>query len=54
MENGICGEVTVFKPLTEMEITLDFDTVDTITKEEDGVFHLGLVGMSDIVIRAVQ
>lgn len=52
LEDGICGEFVMFKPYTEMEVRLDFDIIDAITKEEDGSYRLEMGnGMSDIVIR---
>jgi len=54
LEDGICGEIVMFKPYTEMEVRLDFDIVDTITKEDDGSYRLEVVnGMPDVVIRNV-
>jgi len=52
LEDGICGEIVMFKPYTEMEVRLDFDIIDTITKEEDGSYRLEMDnGMPDVVIR---
>lgn len=49
-----CGELVIFKPHTEMEVRIDFDIIDTITKEDDGSFRLEMGnGMSDVVIRNV-
>lgn len=54
LEDGICGEIVMFKPYAEMEVRLDFDIIDAITKEEDGSYRLEMDnGMSDIVIRNV-
>ncbi len=55
LEDGICGEIVMFKPCTEMEVRLDFDIIDTITKEEDGSYRLEMnyYGMPDVVIRNV-
>lgn len=54
LEEGICGEITIFKPHAEMEVRLDFDIIDSITKEEDGSYRLEMDnGMSDIIIRNV-
>ena len=54
LEDGICGEITIFKPYAEMEVKLDFDIVDVITKEDDGSYRLEMDnGMSDVVIRVV-
>lgn len=52
LEDGICGEIVMFKPYTEMEVRLDFDIIDAITKEEDGSYRLEMDnGMPDVVIR---
>lgn len=54
LENGICGEIVMFKPYAEMEVRLDFDIIDAITKEEGGLYRLEMDnGMSDIVIMNV-
>ncbi len=54
LEDGVCGEIVMFKPYTEMEVRLDFDIVDMITKEEDGSYRLEMDnGIPDIVIRNV-
>lgn len=54
LEEVGCGEITMFKPYTEMEVRLDFDIVDAITKEDDGSYRLETNnGMSDVVIRNV-
>lgn len=55
LEEGVCGEITIFKPHAEMEVRLDFDIVDSITKEEDGSYRLEMDnGLSDIVIKNVM
>lgn len=52
MEDGISGEITIFKPYTAMEARLDFDIIDTITKENDGTYAIEFNnGMADVVIR---
>lgn len=54
LEEGIYGEIVMFKPYTEMEVRFDFDIIDSITKEEDGSYRLEMDnGMSDIIIRNV-
>lgn len=54
LEDGICGEITMFKPHTEMEVRIDFEIIDSITKEDDCSYRLEMNnGMSDIVIRNV-
>lgn len=54
LEDDILGRITAFKPLTEMEITIDFDFIGVITKEEDDSFRLELDCMPDIIIRALR
>lgn len=55
MEDGISGEITIFKPYTNMEARLDFDIIDTITKEDDGSYTIEFNnGMSDVVIRPTE
>lgn len=52
MEDGINGEITIFKPYTAMEARLDFDIIDTITKENDGTYAIEFNnGMADLTIR---
>lgn len=54
LEDGICGEIVMFKPYTEMEVRLDFDIIAAITKEDDGSYRLEMDhGMPDVVIRNV-
>lgn len=54
LEDGIEGEITIFKPNTLMEASLDFYIVDTITKERDGVYNIEFNnGMADVIIREV-
>lgn len=38
-ENGIDGEITIFKPYANMEVTFDFSIVDEISKQ-DNIFTL--------------
>ena len=55
LEDGICGEITMFKPHTEMGVSIDFDLVDGIKEDEDGAIHLELNnGLADVVIRPVE
>lgn len=55
LEEGICGELVMFKPYTNMEVRIDFDIIDTITKEDDGLYRLEMSnGMSDIAIRKLH
>lgn len=53
LEEGIEGEITIFKPYAEMDATIDFAIVDTITKEENGYRLEFNNGMSDVVISVV-
>ena len=54
LEEGVCGEISIFKPYTQMEVILDFNIIDEITKEDDGSYRLEMSnGMSDVVIRNV-
>lgn len=54
LEEGICGEIDMFKPHTEMGVSIDFDLVDEVEEDEDGAIHLELNnGLSDVVIRLV-
>ena len=55
LEECVCEEVTMYKPHTEMEITIDFDLVNWIEEDEDGAIQLELNnGLSDLVIRLVE
>lgn len=56
LEDGICGEISMYKPNTEMDISIDFDLVDWIEEdEEEKTIRLELNnGLSDIVIGAVE
>lgn len=52
MEDGVNGEITIFKPYSNMESRLDFDIIDTITKEDDGTYTVEFNnGMTDLAIR---
>lgn len=54
VEEVVCGEITIYKPHTEMEVSIDFDLVDGIKEDEDGAIHLELNnGLADVVIRVV-
>lgn len=54
LEDGVDGELTIFKPYTDMEITIDFDIVDEITKL-DNIYTLSFRnGLSDVDIEVVQ
>lgn len=51
LEYGIEGEIIIFKPYTEMEVSIDFYIVDEIVKEDDGSFILEFNnGTPDITI----
>ena len=55
LEEGICGEIDMFKPHTEMGVSIDFDIVNEIEEDEDGAIHLELNnGLADVVIRVVS
>lgn len=54
LEESICGEIDMFKPHTEMGVSIDFDLVDEVEEDEDGAIHLELNnGLADVVIRVV-
>lgn len=53
LEDGIEGEIIMFKPYSSMDVTIDFAIVDTITKEEDNYRLEFNNGMSDVVISVV-
>jgi len=53
-EEGVNGEITMFKPYTDMEVIIDFDIVDEITKQ-DNIYTLSFVnGLSDVDIEVIQ
>lgn len=52
-DDGISGELIMYKPDTLMEVDVDFAIIDTITKEDDS-YHLAFNnGMVDVVISVV-
>lgn len=53
LEEGIEGEITIFKPYAEMDVTIDLAIVDTITKEDNNYRLEFNNGMSDVVISVV-
>lgn len=53
LEEGIEGEITIFKPYSSMDVTIDFAIVDTITKEDDNYRLEFNNGMSNVVISVV-
>lgn len=53
-EDGINGELAIYKPYTEMEVTIDFSIVEEITKQ-DKTYTLSFTnGLSDVDIEVVQ
>ena len=53
IESGVDGEITMYKPQTDMEVTIDFAMIERFIENDDGVFCLEMgSGLSDIVIRA--
>lgn len=55
LEEVVCGEITMYKPHTEMEVTIDLDLVNWIEEDEDGSIRLELnSGLSDVVIKPVE
>lgn len=53
LEEGIDGEITIFKPYSSMDVTMDFAIVDTIIKKNDNYCLEFNNGMSDVVISVV-
>ena len=55
LEEVVCGEIVIFKPHTEMEVTIDFDLVNWIDENEDGAIRLELnSGLADVVISPIE
>ena len=53
LEEGVDGELTIFKPYTDMEVSIDFDIVDEITKQ-DNIYTLSFRnGLTDVDIEVV-
>lgn len=53
-EDGVNGEITIYKPYANMEVTIDLDIVDEITKE-GSIYTLSFSnGLSDVDIEGVQ
>lgn len=51
MEDGVNGEITIFKPYSNMESRLDFDIIDSVTKEDDGTYTIEFNnGIADLTI----
>lgn len=53
-EEGIEGEITIFKPHTEMEVMLDFNTVNEITKQGNIYTLSFVIGIADVDIEVIQ
>lgn len=53
LEDGIEGEIIMFKPYSSMNVAIDFAIIDTITKEDDNYRLEFNNGMSDVVISVV-
>ena len=54
LEEGVEGEITFFKPHTDMEVDIDLEIVDEITKE-NGTYTLSFNnGLSDVDIEVIQ
>ena len=53
-EEGVEGEITIFKPHTEMEVTLDFNTVNEITNQGNIYTLSFVIGIADIDIEVIQ
>lgn len=54
LEDGIDGEITVFKPYAQMEVSIDFSIVDSIYKENDEYYLEFSNGMADVIIKPLQ
>ena len=53
LEDGVDGELTIFKTYTDMEVSIDFDIVDYITKQ-DNIYTLSFRnGLTDVDIEVV-
>ena len=53
-ENGVNGEIIMYKPYADMEVSIDFDIVEEITKEGN-IYTLSFVnGLSDVDIEVIQ
>lgn len=50
LNEGIDGEITIFRPQTNMEVTIDFGIVDAITKDSEDSYCLVMSNMADIEI----
>ena len=55
LEEGVCGEIDMFKPHTEMGVSIDFDLVNGIEEDEVGVIYLIMNnGLADVAIKAIS
>lgn len=54
MEDGCDGEITVFKPYAQMEVSIDFEIIDSIFKDEEEYYLEFSNGMADAVIVPLQ
>lgn len=53
-EDGINGEIIIYKPQVTMEVTIDFDIIEEITKQ-DNIYTLSFSnGLSDVNIEVIQ
>ncbi len=52
-DDGISGELIMYKPDTLMEVDVDFAIIDTITKDDDSYYLAFNNGMADVVISVV-
>lgn len=53
LEEGVDGEITFFKPHTDMEVDIYFSIVDEITKQ-DNIYTLSFInGLSDVDIEVI-
>lgn len=53
-EEGIDGECVIYKPQTDMEVTIDFNIVDMITKQNNTYTFSFRNGLVDVDIAIVQ
>lgn len=53
-EDGIDGEITVFKPYAQMEVSIDFELIDSIFTDEEEYYLEFSNGMADAVILPLQ
>ena len=53
-EEGISGECVIYNPQTDMEVTIDFNIVDLITKQNNTYTFSFRNGLADVDIEVVQ